>query len=136
MAQSKQLAYTARTERRENGTVLVSFPDIPEVLTEGARETKVLTEAADRCSARRVRRRTGAASRGRLNCRRSRRCKARLVPGHAGPKDQQCCVGEAAGNGGGRCAAPPISTHRSHIEHVEVVLETLGQRLVVAARAA
>ena len=46
MAQAMRLAWPARLEARE-GTVLVSFPDVPEALTEGATRAEALSEAVD-----------------------------------------------------------------------------------------
>ena len=47
MARSTQLAYPVRLETDDHGAVLVSFPDIPEALTEGATEQEALAEAQD-----------------------------------------------------------------------------------------
>ena len=44
---SMRLAYPVRLETEEGSSVLVSFPDIPEALTEGATEQEALTEAED-----------------------------------------------------------------------------------------
>ena len=44
---SMPLAYPAMLETNEGGTVLVSFPDIPEALTEGSTEREALAEAKD-----------------------------------------------------------------------------------------
>ena len=41
------MAYPVRLERDDRGAVLVSFPDIPEALTEGATEGEALAEAQD-----------------------------------------------------------------------------------------
>ena len=41
------LAYPVRLAKNEGGDVLVSFPDVPEALTEGATEREALTEAGD-----------------------------------------------------------------------------------------
>ena len=46
MAQAMRLAWPARLEARE-GTALVSFPDVPEALTEGATRAEALSEAVD-----------------------------------------------------------------------------------------
>ena len=47
MARSTQLAYPVGLATDDDGAVLVSFPDIPEALTEGATEREALTEARD-----------------------------------------------------------------------------------------
>ena len=41
------MAYPVRLETAEGGSVLASFPDVPEALTEGATEREALTEAED-----------------------------------------------------------------------------------------
>ena len=42
-----QLAYPVRLSTDHGGSVLVSFPDVPEALTEGATEREALAEAED-----------------------------------------------------------------------------------------
>ena len=44
-------AYPARLRRDETGRVVVSFPDVPEALTDGADEREALREAADALAA-------------------------------------------------------------------------------------
>ena len=46
-ARSNRLAFPVKLESDESGSVLVSFPDIPEALTEGASEQEALVEAED-----------------------------------------------------------------------------------------
>ena len=41
------LAYPVSLDTQDDGSVLVSFPDIPEALTEGATEQEALAEAED-----------------------------------------------------------------------------------------
>ena len=45
--QSMLLAYPVKLEPEGGGSVLVSFPDVPEALTEGSTEQEALTEAED-----------------------------------------------------------------------------------------
>ena len=47
MAQSIRLAYPVRLDTQDRGAILVSFPDIPEALTEGTTERAALAEAED-----------------------------------------------------------------------------------------
>ena len=47
MAQSIRLAYPVRLDTQDRGAILVSFPDIPEALTEGTTERATLAEAED-----------------------------------------------------------------------------------------
>ena len=44
---AQRLAYLVSLERQEDGSILVSFPDIPEALTEGETEREALVEAED-----------------------------------------------------------------------------------------
>ena len=44
---AQRLAYPVSLERQEDGSILVSFPDIPEALTEGKTEQEALAEAED-----------------------------------------------------------------------------------------
>ena len=44
---ARRLAYPVNLGRQEDGSILVSFPDIPEALTEGATEEEALAEAED-----------------------------------------------------------------------------------------
>ena len=44
---TQRLVWPADLERQEDGSILVSFPDIPEALTEGATEAEALIEAQD-----------------------------------------------------------------------------------------
>ena len=46
-AQTMRLAYPVSLEPQRDGTVLVSFPDIPEALTEGDMDEDALSEAED-----------------------------------------------------------------------------------------
>lgn len=45
--QSMLLAYPVKLETEGGSSVLVSFPDVPEALTEGSTEQEALTEAKD-----------------------------------------------------------------------------------------
>ena len=44
---TQRLIWPADLQRQEDGSILVSFPDIPEALTEGATEAEALVEAQD-----------------------------------------------------------------------------------------
>ena len=44
---ARRLAYPVNLERQKDGSILVSFPDIPEALTEGATDEEALAEAED-----------------------------------------------------------------------------------------
>ena len=44
---TQRLVWPADLRRQEDGSILVSSPDIPEALTEGATEAEALAEAQD-----------------------------------------------------------------------------------------
>ena len=44
---TQTLAWPVDLQRQDDGAILVSFPDIPEALTEGATEADALTQARD-----------------------------------------------------------------------------------------
>ena len=44
---AQRLAWPVDLQRQQDGAILVSFPDIPEALTEGATETDALAQARD-----------------------------------------------------------------------------------------
>ena len=143
MAQLRRLAYPVNLQLMPD-TVLVSFPDIPEALTEGNTEHEALAEAAD-CLI--------AALGGYVN-------DGRRIPkssAGAGPVvelpaliaaklalyeamcEQDIDVGELAERLG--TVATTVRRlldldHRSHIDQVETALEVLGKRLVLEVYAA
>ena len=142
---TRRLAYPVNLERQEDGSILVSFPDIPEALTEGATEEEALAEAED-CliaalggyiQARRAIPRPSA-GRGRT-----------LVPLPAlvAAKSALYCAMRTQGVGNtalaerlgvseGAVRRLIDPDHRSHIGQVEAALHALGQRLVIATQAA
>ena len=145
MAGSTQLAYPVRLERDDRGAVLVSFPDIPEALTEGATEGEALAEAQD-CLI--------AALGGYMD---DRRDIPRPSPGRGRPLValpalaaakialyramrerglSNAALARRLGTMEGTVRRLIDLDHRSHIGQVEAALAALGQRLVVATRAA
>ena len=142
---AQRLTYPVNLEGQEDGSVLVSFPDIPEALTEGATEEEALAEAED-CLI--------AALGGYI---RTRRTIPRPSPGHGrahvplpalvAAKAALYCAMRAEGVGNTALAERLGITegavrrlidldHRSHIGQVEAALRALGQRLVIATQAA
>ena len=140
-----QLAYPVRLERDDQGAVLVSFPDIPEALTEGATEGEALAEAQD-CLI--------AALGGYMD---DRRDIPRPSPGRGRPLValpalaaakialyramrerglSNAALARRLGTMEGTVRRLIDLDHRSHIGQVETALAALGQRLVVATRAA
>ncbi len=140
-----RLAYPADLESQNDGSVLVSFPDIPEALTEGATEEQALAEAED-CLV--------AALGGYIQARRAiprpspERGRTLVpLPALVAAKSALYCAMRVKGVGNTALAKRLGVTegavrrlidpdHRSHIGQVEAALQALGQRLVVATRTA
>ena len=139
------MTYPVRLERDDRGAVLVSFPDIPEALTEGATEGEALAEAQD-CLI--------AALGGYMD---DRRDIPRPSPGRGRPLValpalaaakialyramrerglSNAALARRLGTMEGTVRRLIDLDHRSHIGQVETALAALGQRLVVATRAA
>ncbi len=145
MTRSTPLAYPVKLETEGGNSVLVSFPDIPEALTEGSTKREALAEARD-CLV--------AALGGYIE---GRRDIPRPSPGRGRPlvalpalvaakialyrAMRERGLGNAAlakqlGTVEGTVRRLLDLDHRSHIGQVEAALHVLGQRLVVATRAA
>ena len=142
---ARRLAYPVNLERQKDGSILVSFPDIPEALTEGTTEDEALAEAED-CliaalggyiQARRIIPRPSP-GRGRVTV---------PLPALVAAKSALYCAMGAEGIGNTALAERlGVSEgavrrlidldHRSHIGQVEAALHALGQRLVIATQAA
>ena len=145
MARSTQLAYPVRLETGDDGAVLVSFPDIPEALTEGATEQEALAEAQD-CLI--------AALGGYVDGRRSipkpspgRGLPLVALPALVAAKIalyramrerglSNAALARQLGSVEGAVRRLIDLDHRSHIGQVETALHALGQRLVVVTQAA
>lgn len=132
--------YPVELVRDEDGRVVVSFPDVPEALTDGADETEALREASDALAAALAAYvhndksiPTPSAARG---------CKLVAVPAHAAAKlalyqamrkqgiskvelARRLGVTEAVAR---RLVDPD---HASRMERVEAALEALGVDLIV-----
>ena len=142
---TQMLIWPAELERQEDGSILVSFPDVPEALTEGETESEALAQAQD-CLI--------AALGGYVGARRTipRPSPARgrttvLLPALTAAKIALYDAMRAQGVGNTALAVRlGISEgavrrlidldHRSHIGQIETALRTLGQRLTVGSRAA
>ena len=145
MAKSMQLAYPVTLAPQAEGTMLVSFPDVPEALTEGTTEREALAEAED-CLI--------AALGGYINDRRNiphpspaRGCSVVILPALVAAKlalyqamrEQGVSNVALAGQLGvmeGTIRRLLDLDHRSHIGQIEAALKIFGKRLVIAARAA
>ncbi len=142
---TQRLAYPVSLERQKDGSVLVSFPDIPEALTEGATEQEALAEAED-CLM--------AALGGYI---RARRTIPRPSPGHGRALVPlpaliaaklalyramrvegigNTALAERLGVTEGTVRRLIDPDHRSHIGQVEAALRILGRRLVIGTQAA
>ena len=142
---AQRLAYPVNLDRQEDGTVMASFPDIPEALTEGATEEEAWAEAED-CLI--------AALGGYIQARRkiprpspARGCPLVALPALVAAKTALYSEMRVQGIGNTVLAKQLGVTegavrrlidpdHRSHIGQVETALGALGQRLVVATQAA
>ena len=141
---ARRLAYPVNLERQRDGSVLVSFPDFQEALTEGATEVEALAEAED-CLI--------AALGGYIQARRAiprpspGRGRAIVpLPALVAAKSALYCamraesvsntaLAERLGVTEGAVRRLVDPDHRSHIGQVEAALRALGQRLVVATQA-
>lgn len=144
MAQSMRLAYPVRLEAEE-GTVLVSFPDIPEALTEGADEPEALSEAVDCLVAalggyvsgrRDIPRASPARGRPVVELPALVAAKVALYQAMREQKVTNVALAKRLELSEGAVRRLVDLDHRSHIEQVATALEELGKRLVVEVRAA
>ena len=145
MNSSTRMAWPVTLEKQPDGTVLVSFPDIPEALTEGATMRDALSEAED-CLI--------AALGGYINDRRdvpqpsaARGRPVVALSTLAASKIALYCAMRAQSLGN-TALAQRLGTaegtvrrllnldHRSHIGQLEAALKSLGTRLVITTRAA
>ena len=145
MAKSLRLAYPAKLEAQGDGTLLVSFPDIPEALTEGAPRTEALTEAADCLVAalggyvndgRDIPLPSPARSRPLVELPALVAAKLALYRAMREQQIGNVTLAKRLGTVEGTVRRLLDLDHRSHIGQVEAALSALGQRLVVEARAA
>ncbi len=145
MAQFMPLAYPVQLQVQEDGSVLVTFPDIPEALTDGATEAEALRESGDCLVAalggyvndhRAVPRPSPA--NGRHLIRLPALVAAKLALDQAMQKQKVSinALAERIGSSERNVRRLLDLDHHSHIGHIEAALNVLGRRLVVAAQAA
>lgn len=142
---TQSLRWPAELEKQEDGSVLVSFPDIPEALTEGETEAEALKQAQD-CLIAALGgyigdRRTipwPSPARGRVIVVLPALAAAKIALYGAMRAEGVCNTALAARLGLSEGAVRRLIDldHRSHIGQVETALHSLGRRLMVATQAA
>ena len=142
---TRRLQWPAESERQDDGSVLVSFPDIPEALTDRETEAEARAQAQD-CLI--------AAIAGYIGERRAipwpspaRERVAIALPALIAAKValygamrargiSNTALAGALGLSEGAVRRLIDLDHRSHIGQIETVLDSLGRRLTVATQAA
>ena len=144
MAQVTRLAWPVRLAAQER-TVLVSFPDVPEALTEGATRAEALSVAVDCLVAtlggyvnerRTIPRPSPACGRPLVELPALAAAKLALYQAMGEQKLSNVALAKRLGTVDGAVRRLVDLDHRSHIGQVESALEALGRRLVVEVRAA
>ena len=145
MNSSTRMAWPVNLEQQPDGSVLVSFPDIPQALTEGATIADALSEAEDCLIAT-----LGGYINGLRDVPQPSAARGRPVVALstlAASKIALYCAMRAQGLGN-TALAQRLGTaegtvrrllnldHRSHIGQLEAALKSLGTRLVITTRAA
>lgn len=139
------LAWPTELAPQEDGSILVSFPDVPEALTQGETRDEALEQAQDCLVAA-----LGGYVKARLAIPRPSPADGRTVialPALAAAKIALYVAMRAEGvSNAGLAMRLGLSEgavrrlidldHRSHIGQIETALHALGQRLMVAAHAA
>ena len=139
------LAWPTELEPQEDGSILVSFPDVPEALTEGETREAALEQAQDCLVAA-----LGGYVTARLAIPRPSPAHGRTVialPALAAAKIalyaamrtdgvSNAALARRLGLSEGAVRRLIDLDHRSHIGQIETALHALGQRLIVAAHAA
>ena len=142
---AQRLAYPVNLVRQEDGTVLVTFPDIPEALTEGGTEREALAEAEDCLIAalggyiqarRTIPRPSPAHGRTLVPLPALIAAKLALYRTMRAKGIGNTALAERLGVTEGAVRRLVDTDHRSHIGQVEAALHALGQRLVIATQAA
>ena len=142
---TQRLTWPVELERQDDGSILVSFPDIPEALTEGEIDAEALVQAQD-CLIAALGGYVGerraipwpSPARGRVTV---------ALPALAAAKIALYGAMRAEGVGNttlaGRLGLSEGAVrrlidldHRSHIGQIETALHSLGRRLTVATQAA
>ena len=145
MAQSARLAYPVSLDRPGDGSVLVSFPDVPEALTEGETEREALEEAEDCLIAalggyvqerRDIPRPSPARGRPVVALPALVAAKIALYRAMRAEQVGNTALAEQLGTVEGTVRRLLDLDHRSHIGQVEAALRVLGRKLVISTQAA
>ena len=142
---TQRLAWPVDLQRQEDGAILVSFPDIPEALTEGATETEALTQARDCLIAaiggyvgerRPIPKPSPAHGRALVALPALVAAKVALYGAMRAQEVGNTALAARLGLSEGAVRRLINLDHRSHIGQIEAALHALGQRLTVATQAA
>ena len=142
---TQRLAWPVDLQRQEDGAILVSFPDIPEALTEGGTETDALTQARDCLIAaiggyvgerRPIPNPSPAHGRALVALPALVAAKVALYGAMRAQGVGNTALAARLGLSEGAVRRLKNLDHRSHIGQIEAALHALGQRLTVATQAA
>ena len=142
---TQRLAWSVDLQRQQDGAVLVSFPDIPEALTEGATETDALTQARDCLIAaiggyvgerRPIPSPSPAHGRALVALPALMAAKVALYGAMRAQGVGNTALAARLGLSEGAVRRLINLDHRSHIGQIEAALHALGQRLTVVTQAA
>ena len=142
---TQRLAWPVDLQRQEDGSSLVSFPDIPEALTEGATEAEALAQAQDCLIAalggyvgerRAIPRPSSARGRPMVSLPVLVAAKIALYVAMRVHGVGNSALARQLGLTEGAVRRLIDLDHRSHIGQIETALHALGQRLTVVTRAA
>ncbi len=141
----QEMAWPVELERQEDGSILVSFPDIPEALTEGATEEEAVMHARDCLMAalggyvgarRTIPQPSPARGRKRIALPVLTAAKVALYSAMRAKRIGNSALAARLGLSEGAVRRLLDLDHRSHIGQIESALHTLGQRLKIATQAA
>ncbi len=142
---TRPLAWPADLERQSDGSVLVSFPDIPEALTEGETENEALSLAGDCLIAalgeyigarRNIPKASSAQGSESIALPALTAAKVALYVAMRSQEISNTALAARLGVTEGAVRRLIDLDHRSHIGHVEKALHCLGQQLTVSIEAA
>ena len=142
---TQRLAWPVDLQRQEGGAILMSFPDIPEALTEGATETDALAQARDCLIAaiggyvgerRPIPNPSPAHGRALVALPALVAAKVALYDAMRAQGVGNTALAARLGLSEGAVRRLINLDHRSHIGQIEAALHALGQRLTVATQAA